>query len=117
MNLIRPKNETECFRCGFYAAEIIYVIDLDTEYLFCNCGVFKVEKESSIDLTSTTESEDHYIRHHRYKRYLQNQPKAGIYTDSDYFVCDICGKKSSMRAGETTGHIKKCGTCARSKFL
>ena len=109
MNIVRPKNETECLRCGFYAAEIIYVVDLDNEFLFCNCGVFKVVEDE-------VEIPNHHYQT-RFKRYLQNQPKAGTYTSTKHFKCDICGKKSSMRAGESTGHIKKCGTCARSKFL
>ena len=42
MNLDVPNQEIECPRCGFYAAEVIYQAHFDAEYLFCNCGVFKI---------------------------------------------------------------------------
>ena len=42
--------EIECLRCGFYGAHIIYLVELKKEYMFCNCGVYRVV-DSRLDET------------------------------------------------------------------
>lgn len=45
----KMSEEVECLRCGFYGATVIYLVELDAEYMFCNCGVFRVLETQSRD--------------------------------------------------------------------
>lgn len=42
MNLDLKTDVVTCPRCGVPTAEVIYVVEMDGEYLFCQCGVFRI---------------------------------------------------------------------------